>query len=198
MKKIPKTNSVSLIFTIHVYKSANFIICGDLNGHSPLWGSSKTDRNGKIIEDIIEKHDLVCVNNGSGTRMNTHTGKTTCIYITLTSKTIAAKCSWQVLEDNWSSDHFPVIIEYKNTCFQTSYKYTPRWSYKQANWEKFQDSCNELISELDQTTNIDKIYDVFMVQLNNACNTAIPETKHDGLKLVIKQYNRKRSSEKIT
>ena len=53
-------------------KSANFIICGDLNGHSPLWGSSKTDCNGKIIEDIIEKHDLVCINNGSGTRMNTH------------------------------------------------------------------------------------------------------------------------------
>ena len=85
--------------------------------------------------------------------------------------------SWQVLEDNWSSDHFPIIIEYKNTCFQTSYKYTPRWSYKQANWEKIQDSCNELISEPDQTTNIDEICDMFMVQLNNACNTAIPKTK---------------------
>ena len=120
---------------------------------------------------------LVYINNGSGTRMNTHTGKTTCIDITLTSKTIAAKCSWQVLEDNWSSDHFPILIEYKNTCFQTSYKYTPRWSYKQANWEKFQDSCNELISEPDQTTNIDEIYDMLMVQLNNACNTAIPQTK---------------------
>ena len=68
---MPKTNSVSLIFTIHIQikqedidqiidkiKSNNYIICGDLNGHSPLWGSSKTYHNGKkckIIEDIIEK-----------------------------------------------------------------------------------------------------------------------------------------------
>jgi len=48
----------------------NVILCGDFNSHSSLWGSSRTDSNGLVVEEFIDNHCLVCINNGEGTRYN--------------------------------------------------------------------------------------------------------------------------------
>ncbi len=31
------------------------VICGDLNAHSTLWGGTKTDVNGGVIEQLLEE-----------------------------------------------------------------------------------------------------------------------------------------------
>lgn len=49
--------------------------CGDFNGHSTLWGSEKNDFNGNIIEDMLDKCELVCVNDGRATRIDLAKGK---------------------------------------------------------------------------------------------------------------------------
>ena len=66
----------------------DFVLCGDLNGHNPLWGSKNIDKNGNTIEEFMIKHDLVCVNNGDGTRINPVNGTLSCIDITVTSPCI--------------------------------------------------------------------------------------------------------------
>lgn len=43
------------------------IWCGDFNAHNTLWGGIITDRNGMVIEEIIEKKNLVCMNDGGYT-----------------------------------------------------------------------------------------------------------------------------------
>jgi len=34
------------------------LITGDFNSHSTLWGCTKLDRRGKVVEDILIKHNL--------------------------------------------------------------------------------------------------------------------------------------------
>ena len=58
------------------------IICGDLNSHNPLWGSSNLDHNGKIVDDVMTGFDMVCIDSGEGTRINAYHGTLSCIDVT--------------------------------------------------------------------------------------------------------------------
>ena len=146
------------------------------NGHNPLWGSNRVDNNGRIIGNLIDKHRLVCISNGEGTRINQ--GTTSCIDITLTSPDLAKKCTWTTLEEAWGSDHHPIMIEYmyNQRCLYTIHKPIPRWSIKKANWDKFQTACNEHITEPNTTTNAEEAYNTFIDQLTEAINSSIPKT----------------------
>ena len=44
------------------------IWCGDFNAHNNLWGSKHTDSNGEAVEELMDIRQLVCLNNGNGTR----------------------------------------------------------------------------------------------------------------------------------
>ena len=65
----PDTTIHDQIFTEFLeqpYK--NILILGDFDAHNPIWGSNKTDCNGKSLQDFIEKNDLFLLNDGSPTR----------------------------------------------------------------------------------------------------------------------------------
>ena len=38
------------------------LVSGDFNSHNTVWGSKDTDRNGDIIEDLIDEFDMVILN----------------------------------------------------------------------------------------------------------------------------------------
>lgn len=81
----------------------------DFNVHSPLCGGSLTDLNGRVIEDLIEERDLVCMNDGRSTRFNLTTGGESVLDLTLVSSSLAGICSWEVwIKDTVGSDHYPV------------------------------------------------------------------------------------------
>ena len=61
------------------------IVCGDLYGHNTLWGSSKLDHNGQIIENTIINYNMVCINTGEGTGVNTSKATLSCIDVTFAS-----------------------------------------------------------------------------------------------------------------
>ena len=44
-----------------------FIICGDFNAHSPLWGGINIDSKGKIIEKLLEQSNICLWNDDSAT-----------------------------------------------------------------------------------------------------------------------------------
>jgi hypothetical protein len=39
-----------------------YIILGDFNAYSPLWGSDKTNPRGKAIEKLLEKDNIALLN----------------------------------------------------------------------------------------------------------------------------------------
>lgn len=96
-----------------------FMIVGDFNAHSVNWGSTKTDARGREIERWLERDDLVILNTGSPTSLNTKSRTFAAIDLTIASSKIAASFQWQTAEHRYGSDHFPLLIV---PCRNTSYK----------------------------------------------------------------------------
>ena len=72
------------------------VLCGDFNAHSPLWGGVRLDRNGRVIEELLDRLGFVCLNDGSGTRFNSSTGISAGLDLTLVSNELARVCVWEV------------------------------------------------------------------------------------------------------
>ena len=89
----------------------NVLIMGDVNAHNVLWGSEKTDKNGEVIEHFLNKNSLIILNNGEGTRLDPRTGKTSCLDLSITSPSLACKCTWGVMRSTFGSDHFPISLQ---------------------------------------------------------------------------------------
>lgn len=49
--------------------------CGDLNAHNIVWGGRHLDVNGQVVEALLEEKELVCLNDGRGTRVDVHMGR---------------------------------------------------------------------------------------------------------------------------
>lgn len=86
-----------------------FIIVGDFNSHSSLWGSYKTDLRGKIIEQLLEQdNNIELLNNNEPTRINSNNGHLSAIDLAFSTPIIAQRLHWQVLPKIFSSDHLPI------------------------------------------------------------------------------------------
>jgi len=59
--------------------------------HNALWGSEKMDGNGQVIDELLDEKNLVCLNDGSKTRIEVSTGKESALDLTLVSSSMVAK-----------------------------------------------------------------------------------------------------------
>ena len=87
----------------------NHIILGDLNGKHTLWGSPTNDARGNTLSSFIEDNNLICLNNGEGTRLG-NLGQRSHLDIAIATANISSKLQFEVLQDNWGSDHYPLKI----------------------------------------------------------------------------------------
>lgn len=165
-----KTNAQELkdeILNIVEQLPKPFIIMGDLNAHNTEWGSYKTDRWGKAIQEVVDEQDLVIMNNGKRTKTSHNSTKLSAIDITIASECFDA-LKWDVDSDCRGSDHFPIIITENNQTISLDPK--PKWNYKKANWEKFQKSLINSLSDIDRIETI-------TAKIINAANDSIPRSK---------------------
>lgn len=116
-----------------------FIIAGDFNAHNLSWGSSYTNKRGKIMEESTS--NLILLNNGSATHFCTRTGGFSIIDLSFCNPTLAVDLTWETLPDLCGSDHFPILIKSTQSCGHVE---TPdeqkKWNYAKANWELFEES----------------------------------------------------------
>ena len=59
--------------------------------------------------------NLVLLIDGEGTRIDPHSGKLSCLDLTLISPNLAAKSSWEATTQNLGSDHFHILIGKNST-----------------------------------------------------------------------------------
>ena len=114
-----------------------FIIMGDFNSHSNVWGCRDTDNKGRIIEDVINRNNLLLYNNKSFTYLHPGTGTYSAIDLTLADSLIFLDYSWKVHDDTCGSDHFPIILE--NSGPELDDK-IPRWNLRRAKSDEFKNS----------------------------------------------------------
>ncbi|KAF0703403.1 Endo/exonuclease/phosphatase domain-containing protein, partial [Aphis craccivora] len=89
-----------------------FIIVGDFNSHSHIWGSYKTDTRGKIIEKLLEQDNIVILNNNEQARINPSNRTILAIDLTFSTPTIAQRLHWQVPNEIYNSDYLPISIQF--------------------------------------------------------------------------------------
>ncbi|MCI4382155.1 hypothetical protein PGIGA_G00260520 [Pangasianodon gigas] len=125
------------------------IWCGDFNAHSTVWGDQE-DANGEVIEELMDEKELVCLNDGSGTRVNLGKGTESALDLTLVSQSLAGISTWDVSrESTLGSDHYPVFINIGIINEIEQEKRKGRWKFEKAVWNKFRILSEKKVQTID-------------------------------------------------
>ncbi|GFV81577.1 RNA-directed DNA polymerase from mobile element jockey [Trichonephila clavipes] len=108
---------------------APFIILGDFNGHSTLWGSAKTNPRGRQIEQVLSDHCLCLLNHGEPTYFHEPTRSFHTIDLAICSPSLLPHLNLSVEKDLYNSDHFPVILSHDSD--PGGKTFPPTYSYRQ-------------------------------------------------------------------
>lgn len=161
------------------------IWCGDFNAHSTLWGKSN-DRNGAIIEELMETKNYVCLNDGSGTRINVRNGTESVIDLTLVSDSLAAFCSWQVIKDTTiGSDHYPIMTKLELNIEQHDTGNVQNWCFSNVDWEKFKLICDQEMEKIDLSVDVDALNFSVCNAVVEAANQAIKKKEGKRKKKIV-------------
>lgn len=154
----------------------NLVLLGDYNARSSLWGSIKTDKNGQVLEDLIQHMDLIVLNDGSGTRLDNN-GNTSEIDLTFVSPSLTKDSQWAVLEDPLGSDHFPILTVLKSKPIKNEVCTAQRWIYDKANWHLFSKICQNVKIQDVKHQDINIYNSNICQQITSIADAAIPKTK---------------------
>jgi hypothetical protein len=125
------------------------LICGDFNGHSPMWDRVKPvdKRSDAMVDWVTDKH-LSILNDGSATRVNRETGNGSTPDVTLCGSEWNGKVSWSVGEPIGSSDHLLIDITVgSNVKHQSVFGKRARWKTNGVNYHAFKDAIEDTIEE---------------------------------------------------
>ncbi|KAG5873327.1 hypothetical protein JTB14_005307 [Gonioctena quinquepunctata] len=114
-----------------------FLLVGDMNAHNPLWGSLRRDIRGSILEQLLDRDNLILLNSGAMTYFNARSRDFSAIDLSLASPRIATRLSWRVLDDSYNSDHFPIVIS--TDIPETQVVPPPKWLVEKAQWSVFEE-----------------------------------------------------------
>ena len=120
-----------------------YLLLGDFNSHSKLWGCLDTNDKGEIIENFIAENDLCLFNDKQPTYLHSPTRNYFALDLSICSPNIYLDFDWSVLDDLHGSDHFPIKIEEIES---TNEDHHSRWNLNKANWENFMELCNEKLN----------------------------------------------------
>ena len=145
-----------------------FLLLGDFNAHSPVWGDSRRDGRGKLVESILQDNDLILLNSKSPTFVHSAYNSTSAIDLAVASPTIALDFQWSVHDDLCGSDHFPIFL----TSHAEENTTHPRYNFKKANWNLFGDLCSRSIDL--KILESDCPVELFTEKVTAAAREAIP------------------------
>ena len=120
--------------------SSRYLILGDFNGHSHLWGANQENERGKVVEKLIDNHSLILLNDSVHTRFDTYHQTSSLLDLSLCHPSIYMDVACEVSSDRLGSDHHPIIIT-ANTSDYPVPERVPKWNFRKAKWDAFQDQC---------------------------------------------------------
>ena len=120
--------------------SSRYLILGDFNGHSHLWGANQENERGKIVEKLIDRHNLILLNDSVHTRFDTYHQTSSLLDLSLCHPSIYMDVACEISSDRLGSDHHPIIIT-ANTSDHPVPERVPKWNFKKAKWDAFHDQC---------------------------------------------------------
>ena len=164
------------------------IFMGDFNAHNPFWGCSYTNTKGKLIEEFIVENDLIVFNNKFPTHYDIFHNSTSIIDLTICQPSVFLDFTCNVFNNTHGSDHYPIQLVLNDKDPEDNSQ-VHRWNFRKANWMKFKNLCQDLITEdlfiIDSDDmsiyNNDKMR-VFSQNLLNIATESIPQTSTNQTK----------------
>ena len=117
---------------------APYLLLGDFNAHSTLWGNQNNNNIGNIIENTLDNSDLMLLNGGSPTYLHPATGSLSAIDLSMCSPSVYMDLEWSVHDDQCGSDHYPIIINIGQSAIEDR---VPKWQLHKADWSEFYNLC---------------------------------------------------------
>jgi len=136
-------------------------------------GCCKTDVRGKLVEDILLKHNLSLLNDGSYTYLHPATGSLSAIDLSIATPSLYLDFSWQVISDQHSSDHFPICIHYYTTTPPVT---NGTWKLAKANWTNFSSKASSNLGR-NYPNDLEDPVEHFTDILTNIANSTILKSK---------------------
>lgn len=158
-----------------------YIICGDLNAHSPTWGiisneHFRSNSRGNIIDYLLSSDNNLSLLNhpGTPTHLNSTYGSLSAIDLTLSSTDLSPKVRWATHLDLCDSDHFPIILSSHLLAPDVTTS-PPRWLINKANWPLFH-NLTEDTSSLPDPPNSSSALEAFTNFVIKAAESSIPRS----------------------
>ncbi|GFV77800.1 RNA-directed DNA polymerase from mobile element jockey [Trichonephila clavipes] len=165
---------------------APFILLGDFNGHSPLWGHDDTNSRGRQIEQLISDHCLCLLNNDEKTYFHAPTRTFHSLDLAMCSPTLLPMLNFEVANDLHNSDHFPLLVSHVNGA-GTRFR-PPTYHFHRADWDQF--TRLAIISgTMVQNWAVDEAVFNVTEAIRNAADAAIPKTSNSPRKLCKPWWN---------
>ena len=70
-----------------------------------MFGANTTDDRGRILEKLMDDHNMVALNTGAGTYLR-RTGELSYLDVAMATTNIARVANWMVSNETMGSDHF--------------------------------------------------------------------------------------------
>lgn len=152
-----------------------FILCGDVNARSPLWGSDVTCPRGEILERLLEDFSLIPINDERPTHFSVAYGTYSNIDLTAVSNELAVLFDYEILSDLYNSDHYPIMLNLLSGS-EVEGK-LPRWNLGKADWDSYR-AFIDLRVDLNPGQFVG--YDLFLSLLNEAAESCIGATSSNS------------------
>ena len=120
--------------------SSRYLVLGDFNGLSHLWGANQENERGEVVEHLIDSHNLILLNDSVHTRFDTYHQTSSLLDLSLCHPSIYMDVACEVLSDRLGRDHHPIIIT-ANTSNYPVPERVPKRNFKKAKWDAFQNQC---------------------------------------------------------
>ncbi|GFX80865.1 probable RNA-directed DNA polymerase from transposon BS [Trichonephila clavipes] len=173
---VPQVDLIQLVSQL----PAPFILLGDFNGHSPLWGHDDTNSRGRQIEQLISDHCLCLLNNDEKTYFHAPTRTFHSLDLAMCSPTLLPMLNFEVANDLHNSDHFPLLVSHVNGA-GTHFR-PPTYHFHRADWDQF--TRLAIISgTMVQNGAVDEAVFNVTETIRNAADAAIPKTSNSPRKL---------------
>ncbi|GFV89076.1 putative RNA-directed DNA polymerase from transposon X-element [Trichonephila clavipes] len=165
---------------------APFILLGDFNGHSPLWGHDDTNSRGRQVEQLISDHCLCLLNNDEKTYFHAPTRTFHSLDLAICKPSLLPLLNFEVDQDLHYSDHFPLLVSHVTGTGVRNCP--PTYRFHRADWETFTRlAVITGIMVQDGTLN-DAVFNVTEA-IRNAADAAIPKTSNSPRKLCKPWWN---------
>lgn len=106
----------------------------------------------------MDVKNLVCINDGSGTRITFRDNTVSAIDLTLASNSLAGVCLWQVINKTTiGSDHCPIMTEIKLNIQRYCIKGIKKRCFRSADLETFRNSSEIKMQKVDMNSSIDDL-----------------------------------------